>query len=78
MDVDISKFPFKKLPFIETSIHCEAHCSDVVGFNSLYNYTKKGFRVYITTTDKDAELSVEDLKKNKWQFFWKALPTEWQ
>ena len=45
VDIDYSMYYFKKLPFIETVIHCVASCEDLVGVDSVINESRQGFRI---------------------------------
>ena len=73
VDVDFSQFTFERLPYIEDTLHCTGSCQDLIGIDSIYNLSEEGFRVYITRTTPNFELSLEEVNNNKWVLVWKAL-----
>ncbi|TVM02997.1 MAG: hypothetical protein CV087_07570 [Candidatus Brocadia sp. WS118] len=70
IDIDLSSYNFKEAPFVITFLagqknHWEAH-----GVNALYQFTPKGFRIYLHYRDG---ITPEQAKAWKWKLHWKIL-----
>lgn len=69
IDVDTSKAKFKKTPRYFTSLHGIGNHYALIGTESIYNPTKKGFRVYIKYFN-GIKITVKYAKEQQWVLNW--------
>jgi len=72
MDIDTSEFGFSDNVKYFTSLQGNSGNWQAVGYTSIYNSSKDGFRIYLEYKPGDA-LNVA--KNNKWKILWTAVDT---